>query len=71
MTPARLAAYPRALLVALPLFVPSRKRYLVGAVLPISLPEYFRWSVELFRDSYQSASMSERNGLATRLQVAF
>ncbi len=49
----------------------SRKRYLVGAVLPISMPEYFRWSVEVFRDAYQSASTPQRNGFATRLQVAF
>lgn len=49
----------------------SRTRYLVGAVLPISVPEYFRWSVEVFRDAYQSASTPQRNGFATRLQVAF
>lgn len=49
----------------------SRTRALVGAVVPMSLPEYFRWSVELFRDSYKSAATPQRTGLATRLQVAF
>lgn len=49
----------------------SRTRSMVGAVVPINLPEYFRWSVELFRDTYQSATTPQRAGLATRLQVAF
>lgn len=49
----------------------SRKRYLVGAVVPISLPEYFRWSVELYRDDYRAVATPQRNGLATRLQVSF
>ena len=49
----------------------ARARRVVGAVVPISLPEYFRWSVELFRDTYQSPSTAPRAGLATRLQVAF
>ncbi len=49
----------------------ARARALLGAVLPMSLPEYFRWSVELFRDSYQSSALPQRTGLATRLQVSF
>lgn len=49
----------------------SRTRGVFGAVVPISLPEYFRWSVEVFRDTYQSPSTATRIGLATRLQVAF
>ncbi|MBI2407576.1 MAG: hypothetical protein HYV19_04670 [Gemmatimonadetes bacterium] len=49
----------------------SRTRTVAGLVLPFSLPEYFRWSVELFRDTYRSAASPRRDGLATRLQVAF
>ena len=49
----------------------SRQRYMVGAVLPINLPEYLRWSVELYRDTFKSAATPERNGLSTQLQFAF
>lgn len=49
----------------------SRTRALVGAVVPMSLPEYFRWSIELWRDSFEAAAIPERTGLATRLQVSF
>jgi hypothetical protein len=49
----------------------SRTRTLVGAVVPMNLPEYFLWSFELFRDSFAASAGSPRTGLATRLQVAF
>lgn len=49
----------------------SRTRSLVGAVVPMNLPEYFRWSIELFRDSFASSASPQRTGLSTRLQVAF
>lgn len=49
----------------------SHERYVVGAVLPINVPEYLRWSIELFRDSYRSAATPQRQGLSTQLQVAF
>ncbi|MBI3568856.1 MAG: hypothetical protein HY084_11725 [Gemmatimonadetes bacterium] len=49
----------------------SRQRYVLGAVLPINVPEYLRWSIELFRDSYRSAATPERNGLSTQLQFVF
>lgn len=49
----------------------SRTRTLVGAVVPMNLPEYFRWSIEVFRDSFASSASPQRTGLSTRLQVAF
>lgn len=45
-------------------------RSTVGVVVPLNVPEYFRWSLELFRDSY-SADTPARSGLVTRLMVAF
>ena len=49
----------------------SRQRYMVGAVLPISLPEYLRWSIELYRDEFRATAIPRRNGLSTQLQVAY
>ncbi len=49
----------------------SRQRYVLGAVLPINMPEYLRWSLELFRDTYRAAGTPERNGLSTQLQFVF
>jgi hypothetical protein len=49
----------------------SRQRYMLGAVLPISLPEYLRWSIELYRDTYRAAAIPQRNGLSTQLQVVY
>ncbi len=49
----------------------SRTRSVVGAVLPMNSPEYFRWSVELFSDSFAASADPGRVGLSTRLQVAF
>lgn len=49
----------------------SRQRYLLGAVVPINVPEYLRWSVELFRDTYRTSATPRRIGVSTQLQVVF
>lgn len=49
----------------------GRTRVAVGAVFPLNVPEYLRWSIELYRDQIQSDAQARRTGLATRLQVAY
>lgn len=46
-------------------------RWMLGAVLPISLPEYLRWSAEYTLDMPQLSGLLKRHGFITELQIAF
>ena len=47
------------------------KRFVLGSVLPINVPEYLRLGVEYFHDSPRADGLPTRQGIYTEVQLAF
>jgi hypothetical protein len=47
------------------------RRFVIGSVLPINVPEYLRLGFEYFFDSPQSSSTPSRQGIAAQIHIAF
>lgn len=47
------------------------RRFVVGSVLPVNVPEYIRLGVEYFRDMPQLSDLPGRHGLTGEMQIAF
>ena len=47
------------------------KRFVLGSVLPINVPEYLRMGVEYFHDSPRADGLPTRQGIYTEVQLAF
>ena len=47
------------------------RRFVVGSVLPVNVPEYIRLGVEYFRDMPQLSDLPRRHGITGEMQIAF
>jgi hypothetical protein len=49
----------------------GNNRWMLGTVLPISLPEYLRWAAEYTLDMPRASGSLKKHGFITELQIAF